>query len=95
MPSEPPKPSISVPPRGIALLFAIGPAIVWCAGYIGSGEVILATRTGAILGTGVLWAVVSGIFLKYLIGLAGGWYTVATGESGVARPSPTSATSRT
>lgn len=73
--------SIKPPPRGAALLLAIGPAIVWCAEYIGSGEVILATRTGAILGTGILWAVVVGVFLKYLIGLGGGWYTVTTGES--------------
>lgn len=81
MPAETSPSSIAVPPRGAALLVAIGPAIVWCAEYIGSGEVILATRTGAILGTGVLWAIVTGVFLKYLIGLAGGWYTVATGES--------------
>lgn len=84
MPStEPTQPGnrIALPPRGFALLLALGPAIVWCAEYIGSGEVILATRTGAVLGTGVLWAVVVGIFLKYLIGLAGGWYTVTTGES--------------
>lgn len=72
---------IAAPPVGWGLLLAVGPAIVWCAEYIGSGEVILATRTGAILGTGVLWAVVVGVFLKYLIGLAGGWYTVTTGES--------------
>ncbi|QDT67358.1 Natural resistance-associated macrophage protein [Planctomycetes bacterium MalM25] len=72
---------IASPPRGLALIFALGPAIVWCAEYIGSGEVILATRTGAVLGTGVLWAVVVGVFLKYVIGLAGGWYTVTTGES--------------
>lgn len=72
---------IALPPRGFALLLAVGPAIVWCAEYIGSGEVILATRTGAVLGTGVLWAVVIGVFLKYVIGLAAGWYTVATGES--------------
>ncbi|TWT99828.1 Natural resistance-associated macrophage protein [Botrimarina colliarenosi] len=76
-----PSPSIATPPRGAALLLALGPAVVWCAEYIGSGEVILATRTGAILGTGVLWAVVVGVYLKYLIGMAGGWYTVATGES--------------
>lgn len=72
---------IALPPRGFAFLLALGPAIVWCAEYIGSGEVILATRTGAVLGTGVLWAVVVGVFLKYVIGLAGGWYTVTTGES--------------
>ncbi len=81
MPADPPRPAIALPPRGAALLLAVGPAIVWCAEYIGSGEVILATRTGAVLGSGVLWAVVIGVFLKYLIGLAGGWYTVATGES--------------
>ena len=81
MPADPHKPAIALPPRGAVLFLAIGPAIVWCAEYIGSGEVILATRTGAVLGTGVLWAVIIGVFLKYLIGLAGGWYTVATGES--------------
>lgn len=77
----PREPAIPLPPRGWALAAAVGPSIVWCAEYIGSGEVLLATRTGAILGTGVVWAVVTGVFLKYLIGLAGGWYTAATGES--------------
>ncbi|HEV2125820.1 MAG TPA: Nramp family divalent metal transporter, partial [Chloroflexota bacterium] len=54
---------------------------VWTAEYIGSGEVILATRTGAILGTSVIWAVVGGIFLKYWIGMSGARYTVCTGEA--------------
>ena len=58
----------------------MGPAFVWCAEYIGSGEVILATRTGAILGTGVIWAIILGIFLKYWIGMSGARYTVCTGE---------------
>jgi Mn2+/Fe2+ NRAMP family transporter len=62
------------------LLAAIGPAYVWCAEYIGSGEVILATRTGAILGSGVLWAVVFGVFLKCWIGVSAARYTVCTGE---------------
>ncbi len=56
---------ISKPPTGLAILLILGPSLVWCAEYIGSGEVILATRTGAILGTAVLWAVGAGIFLKY------------------------------
>lgn len=72
---------IEAPPKGLALAALLGPSIVWCAEYIGSGEVILATRTGAVLGIGILWAVVLGVALKYFIGLAGGWYTVATGES--------------
>ena len=73
-------PSISKPPTGIAILLMVGPALVWCAEYIGSGEVILATRTGAILGTGVMWAIGAGIFLKYWIGMSGARYTVCTGE---------------
>jgi len=62
------------------ILALVGPAFVWAAEYIGSGEVILATRTGAILGTTILWAVVLGIFLKFWIGMSGARYTVCTGE---------------
>ena len=58
----------------------IGPSLVWSFEYIGSGEVILATRTGAILGIPILWAVISGVFLKFWIGMSGARYTVATGE---------------
>ncbi len=68
------------PPRGLMVLALVGPSFVWCSEYIGSGEVILATRAGAILGSGILWAVILGIFLKYVIGLAGARYTVCTGE---------------
>jgi len=68
------------PPIGWAAFALVGPAFIWSAEYIGSGEVILATRTGALLGTGVLWAVVFGIFLKYWIGMSGARYTVCTGE---------------
>lgn len=72
--------TIKKPPVGLAVLTLVGPSLVWVAEYIGSGEVILATRTGAILGTTVLWAVVLGIFLKYWIGMSGARYTVCTGE---------------
>ncbi|MBL7141134.1 MAG: Nramp family divalent metal transporter [Planctomycetes bacterium] len=62
------------------VVLVLGPSLIWCGEYIGSGEVIIATRTGAALGTAVLWAVVFGIALKYWIGLCGARYTVATGE---------------
>jgi Mn2+/Fe2+ NRAMP family transporter len=69
------------PPTGLlGFLMVLGPSLVWCGEYIGSGEVIVATRTGAILGSAVIWAIVFGIFLKYWIGLCGAQYTVATGE---------------
>jgi Mn2+/Fe2+ NRAMP family transporter len=73
---------VSVPaaPTGLGILLLIGPSLVWAAEYIGSGEVIVATRTGAILGTTILWAIVVGVFLKCFIGLSGARYTVCTGE---------------
>ena len=72
--------TIKTPPKGWAVLALVGPAFIWCAEYIGSGEVILATRTGAILGTSILWAIIVGIFLKFWIGMSGARYTVCTGE---------------
>jgi len=74
------KQGIKIPPKGLAILALIGPSFVWCAEYIGSGEVILSTRVGAILGPAVLWAIIVGIFLKYWIGMSGARYTVCTGE---------------
>lgn len=72
--------TIKTPPAGWAVLAVVGPSLVWAAEYIGSGEVILATRTGAIFGSSVLWAIVIGIFLKYWIAVSGARYTVCTGE---------------
>jgi Mn2+/Fe2+ NRAMP family transporter len=68
------------PPRSLAILAAMGPGLVWCGEYIGSGEVILATRNGAIFGVSILWVPFLAIFAKYWIGLAGAHYTVTTGE---------------
>ena len=59
---------IGAPPRGLALLMVLGPGLVWCGEYIGSGEVVLATRTGAIFGVLVLWAPTVAIFSKFWIG---------------------------
>jgi Mn2+/Fe2+ NRAMP family transporter len=72
--------AVHTPPNGLAILALVGPSFIWCAEYIGSGEVILATRTGAILGTSVIWAIIAGVFLKYWIGMSGARYTVCTGE---------------
>ncbi len=67
-------------PVGLAIFALVGPSMVWAAEYIGSGEVVIATRTGAVLGTTILWAAVIGIFLKFWIGMSGARYTVCTGE---------------
>jgi len=72
--------TLRTPPHGLAILLLVGPAFVWSAEYIGTGEVLLATRAGAVLGTAILWAVVVGVLLKYWIGMAGARYTACTGE---------------
>jgi Mn2+/Fe2+ NRAMP family transporter len=71
---------IQSPPNGLAILVLIGPSFIWAAEFIGSGEVILSTRVGALLGPTVLWAIVVGVLLKFWIGMAGARYTVCTGE---------------
>jgi len=72
--------SIRAPLTGLAIFAVLGPSIVWVSEFIGSGEVILATRSGAIFGSGISWVVISGIFLKVWIGMSGARYTVCTGE---------------
>ena len=72
--------TIKTPPKGLAILAVLGPSLIWAGEFIGSGEVILSTRVGAILGPTVLWAIVVGVVLKFWIGMAGARYTVCTGE---------------
>jgi manganese transport protein len=67
-------------PRGLAMLALVGPSLIWCAEYIGSGEVVLSTRTGALFGTAALWAVVVAVVLKCSIGMMGARWTAVTGE---------------
>jgi Mn2+/Fe2+ NRAMP family transporter len=79
-PNDSPESRIKIPPHGLGILLLVGPSIVWASEYIGSGEVIIATRTGAILGVSVMWAIIIGVFLKFWIGMSGARYTVCTGE---------------
>lgn len=79
-PNEP-QAVVQAPPRGWKLLLILGPGLMWCGEYIGSGEVILSTRVGAIYGVSLLWVPVLAIFAKFWIGLAGAHYTVTTGEA--------------
>ena len=67
-------------PRGWMMLLALGPGLMWCGEYIGTGEIILSTRTGALFGVALLWVPMVAIFAKFWIGLAGAHYTVTTGE---------------
>jgi Mn2+/Fe2+ NRAMP family transporter len=78
--ADPGVPQVAQPPHGLGILLLVGPSLVWASEYIGSGEVVLAPRTGGILGISVLWVVIMAIFLKCWIGMSGARYTACTGE---------------
>lgn len=68
------------PRNWLTILGMLGPAYIWAAEYIGSGEVILSTRLGALFGLSIVWLAVWAIILKAFIGYGGACYTTFTGE---------------
>ncbi|NEU31599.1 divalent metal cation transporter [bacterium LRH843] len=56
----------------------VGPGLVVATAAVGSGELINATRLGAIAGLAVLWVVFWGVFLKGFIQQEIGRYTLTT-----------------
>lgn len=68
------------PRKWLTILGMLGPAYIWAAEYIGSGEVILSTRLGALFGLSIVWLAVWSIILKAFIGYGGACYTTFTGE---------------
>lgn len=53
--------------KALALLGTIGPGILVAATGVGAGDLATATFTGSKLGTAVVWAVIVGAALKYLL----------------------------
>ena len=49
---------IKAAPKGLVMLSLIGPGLIWSSEMIGSGEVILTTRVGSILGIEFMWAII-------------------------------------
>jgi len=69
------------PPRTFgAKLSRIGPGILLAAAAIGSGELILTPRAGALFGLSVGWVIVVSIVYKLTLTLGLARYTIATGE---------------
>ncbi len=63
-----------------ARLKHIGPGILLAAAAIGSGELILTPRAGALFGLSVGWVIVVSIVYKLALTLGLARYTIATGE---------------
>ncbi len=73
--------SLPSPPRTLgAKLKRIGPGILLAAAAIGSGELILTPRAGALYGLSVGWVIVVSIVYKLVLTLGLARYTIATGE---------------
>ncbi len=68
-------------PEGLSTrLRFIGPGIILAAGAIGSGELILTPRAGALYGLSIAWVIVISIIYKMTLTVGLARYTIATGE---------------
>jgi Mn2+/Fe2+ NRAMP family transporter len=69
------------PPKTLGgKLKLIGPGIILAAAAIGSGELILTPRAGALFGLSIAWIILLSIVYKLFLTLGLARYTIATGE---------------
>ncbi len=69
------------PKSRLQLLAIIGPGLLVAATGIGAGDLATAAFTGSRVGTAVLWAVVVGAFLKFVLNEGLARWQLATGET--------------
>jgi Mn2+/Fe2+ NRAMP family transporter len=62
-------------------LLIIGPGLLLAATGVGAGDLATASFAGSLLGTGILWAVVVGAFLKFVVTEGLARWQLATGET--------------
>ena len=67
--------------RRTSLLAVIGPGLLVAATGIGAGDLATASFAGSLLGTGILWAVVVGAFLKFVVTEGLARWQLATGDT--------------
>src|SRR5690606_30533990 len=80
-PHMPPAPNAApVKPRA-SLLAIIGPGLLLAATGVGSGDLATASIVGGMLGVGVLWAVLVGAFLKFVVTEGLARWQLASGET--------------
>ncbi len=70
----------SPPKTFIGKLKLIGPGIILAASAIGSGELILTPRAGALFGLSIAWIILISVVYKLFLTLGLARYTIATGE---------------
>ncbi len=67
--------------KKLGLLAVIGPGLLVAATGVGAGDLATASFTGSLLGTAVLWVVVVGAFLKFVVTEGLARWQLATGET--------------
>jgi Mn2+/Fe2+ NRAMP family transporter len=68
-------------PSGLKAVLWMGPAIIWMASAIATGELLFTPRVASLYGYTVLWMLVLGIFFKAQLAREIGRYSVTTGSS--------------
>lgn len=63
------------------ILKQIGPGLIIAANIVGSGELIMTTKTGASAGIVLLWLILLGCMVKVFVQLELGRFTVSSGET--------------
>ncbi len=70
------------PPTTIgSILKQIGPGLIIAANIVGSGELIMTTKTGAQAGIALLWLILLGCIVKVFVQLELGRFAISNGET--------------
>ncbi len=73
---------IAAPPRSPGqILRHIGPGLIIAANIVGSGELIMTTKTGAQAGIALLWLIMVGCVVKVFVQLEFGRFAISHGET--------------
>jgi len=76
-----PDDSRRVAPHGLQLLRWVGPGLVVAATGVGAGDMVAAAKAGAIWGTPLLWSVLVGALLKFVLAEGVARWQLATGST--------------
>ncbi len=73
---------IQDPPSSISrIVRQTGPGLIIAASIVGSGELIMTTKTGATTGISLLWLILLGCIVKVFVQLELGRFTISSGET--------------
>ncbi len=83
MASSPTAPSdLQSPPEGrLAVLRRLGPGLIIAGSIVGSGELIMTTKTGAQAGFWLLWLIIVGCLIKVFAQVEFGRFSIVTGQT--------------